>query len=94
MRLRWTAPAAQDLYGITRYIRRDNPTVAREVAKTIYDGCESLIDSPHRGRKGKQTGTRELVFSPLAYIAVCRATEDIVDIVEILHIWHGAQDRR
>ena len=91
MRLRWTAPAAQDLYSITRYVRRDNPTAAREVAKTIYDGCESLINSPHRGRKGKQTGTRELVFSPLPYIAVYRVTEDIV---EILHIWHGAQDRR
>jgi plasmid stabilization system protein ParE len=59
------------------------------VAKTIYDGCESLINSPHRGRKGKQAGTRELVFSPLPYIAVYR-----VDIVEILHIWHGARDRR
>ncbi len=90
MRLRWTAPAAQDLYRITRYIRRDNPTAAREVAKTIYDGCESLIHSPHRGRRGKQTGTRELVFSPLPYIAVYRVAEDIV---EILHIWHGAQDR-
>jgi plasmid stabilization system protein ParE len=30
MRLRWTAPAAQDLYSITRYIRRDNPTAARD----------------------------------------------------------------
>jgi plasmid stabilization system protein ParE len=43
MRLRWTAPSVQDLYNITRYIRRDNPTAAREVAKTLYDGCESLI---------------------------------------------------
>jgi plasmid stabilization system protein ParE len=52
----------------TRYIRRDNPTAAREVAKTIYDSCESLISSPRRGRKGKQPGTRELVFSPLPYL--------------------------
>ena len=55
------------------------------------NGCESLINSPHRGRQGKQIGTRELVFSPLPYIAVYRVTEDIV---EILHIWHGAQDWR
>ena len=87
MRLRWTAPAAQDLYSITRYIRRDNPTAARDVAETIYDGRESRIDSPHRGRKGKQTGTCELVFSPLPYIAVYRVTEGIV---EILDVWHGA----
>jgi len=90
MQLRWTAPAAQDLYSITRYIRRDNPKSAREVARTIYDGCESLITAPHRGRPGKQSGTRELVFSPLPYIAVYRVTEDMV---EILRIWHGAQNR-
>jgi toxin ParE1/3/4 len=90
MRLRWTAPAAEDLYTITRYIRRDKPDAARSVARTIYDGCESLISSPHRGRRGKQPGTRELVFSPLPYLAVYRVTEDTV---EILHIWHAAQRR-
>jgi len=56
-----------------------------------YDGCESLINSPHRGRKGKQAGTRELGFSPLPYIAVYRVKESPV---EILHIWHDAQNRR
>lgn len=90
MHIRWTAPAAQDFYAIVRYIGRENPTAAREVAKSIYGGCESLIGSPHRGRKGKQSGTRELVFSPLPYIAVYRVA---ADTVEILHIWHGAQDR-
>jgi addiction module RelE/StbE family toxin len=90
MRLRWTASAAQDLYAITAYIRRDNATAARRVAKTIYDGCESLINHPRRGRTGKEAGTRELLFSPLPYIAIYRVTDNIV---EILHIWHGARDR-
>jgi toxin ParE1/3/4 len=90
MRIRWTAPAAQDLYRIIRYIRRDNPEAAREVAKTIYDGCETLADSPNRGRKGTEPGTRELVFSPLPYIAVYRVKESVI---EIMRIWHGAQAR-
>jgi toxin ParE1/3/4 len=90
MRLRWTAPAAQDLYSITHFIRRDKPTAAREVAKSIYERCESLRYSPLRGRKGKRAGTRELVLSPLPYIVVYRVT---ADIVEILHIWHRAQDK-
>jgi hypothetical protein len=47
------------------HIRRDNPAAARDVAKPS-DGCESLIKSPYRGRKGKQAGTRELVFFSLA----------------------------
>ena len=89
MRLRWTAPAAQDLQRITRYIRRDNPTAARKVAKTLYDGCESLESAPYRGRKGRIEGTRELVFPGLPYIAVYRIKEQTV---EIARIYHGAQD--
>jgi plasmid stabilization system protein ParE len=40
--------------------------------------------------KVKIQGTRELTFSPLPYIAVYLVKGDTV---EILHIWHGAQDR-
>jgi plasmid stabilization system protein ParE len=35
MRLRWTAPAASDLYNIVRHIQPDNPAVASEVAETF-----------------------------------------------------------
>lgn len=76
MRIRWTTPAAQDLYRITRYIRRDNPNAAREVAKTIHDGCQSLIHTPHRGRKGIEPGTCELVFSPLPSMSPCTASRN------------------
>jgi toxin ParE1/3/4 len=89
MRLRWTVPAAQDLYNITRHIRRDSPTAARAVAKTIHDGCAGLEDFPHRGRKGRIEGTRELVFAPLPYIVVYRIKQQTV---EIARIYHGAQD--
>jgi toxin ParE1/3/4 len=90
MRIRWTEPAAQDLYRITTYIRRDNPEAARKVARTIYDGCESLAHVPHRGRIGREPGTRELIFPSLPYIAVYRVTEAVI---EITRIWHGAQSR-
>jgi len=65
MRIRWTAPAAEDLYRIIRYIRRDNPGAARDMAKAIYDGCHSLTRFPNRGRPGVEPGTREVVFAPL-----------------------------
>jgi plasmid stabilization system protein ParE len=45
--------------------------------------------SPAFGRLGEVKGTRELVSPP--YVVVYRSTEEIV---EILHIWHGAQDWR
>jgi addiction module RelE/StbE family toxin len=89
MRLRWTAPAARDLYNITRHIRRDNPSAAPGVAKTIYDGCASLEEFPYRGRKGRIQGTRELVLAPLPYIVVYRIKERAAEIVRI---YHGAQD--
>ena len=62
MRLRWTTPAATDLYNIVRHIQKDNPAAAAEVAKTLYDGSGSLRDFPRRGRLGRIEGTRELVF--------------------------------
>jgi toxin ParE1/3/4 len=89
-RIRWTQPAAQDLYNITRYIGRDNPEAARQVAKTIYEGCESLVNAPNRGRKGTEQGTRELLFSALPYITVYRVKDSVI---EIMRIWHGAQSR-
>ena len=36
MRLRWTTPAAEDLYRIVRYIKKDNPSAAAQVAKSLY----------------------------------------------------------
>lgn len=85
-----TPPAAQDLYRLTRYIRRDNPEAARKVAKTIYDGFESLVRFPHRGRPGIEPGARDLGFSPLPYIAIYRAREPFI---EIMRIWHAAQNK-
>jgi len=37
MRLRWTTPAAQDLYNIVLHIRRDNPVAATTEHKTGHD---------------------------------------------------------
>jgi toxin ParE1/3/4 len=89
MRLRWTMPAANDLYKIVRHIQQDNPTAAAEVATTIYDGCGSLRNFPYRGRKGRIKGTRELVFPGLPYIVVYQIQHEILEIVRI---YHGAQD--
>ncbi len=89
MRLRWTIPAANDLYNIVQRIRKDNPTAAAESASILYDGCGSLRDFPRRGRTGRIEGTRELVFPSLPYIVVYRIQDQTV---EVLRIYHGAQD--
>jgi toxin ParE1/3/4 len=89
MRLRWTTPATNDLYDIVQHIQRDNPGAASDVAQTIYGGCSTLENFPHLGRKGRIAGTRELVFSGLPYIVVYRVVDPVI---EILRIYHGAQD--
>jgi len=85
--VRWSTSAVDDLERIFRHIEKDNPTAAREMVKAIYDGCAALRDFPHRGRPGRMSGRRELVFTP--YIAVYRVKEHTV---EISRIYHGAQD--
>jgi len=89
MRLRWTHPAAEDLYNIVRYIQQDDPAAALNVAETLYQGCGSLQQFPRLGRRGRIAGTRELVFAGLPYIVVYRLGEKAV---EILRIYHGAQN--
>lgn len=41
------------------------------------------------GRPGERKGTRELISAP--YVVVYRLHKDAV---EILHVWHGAQNWR
>ena len=89
MRLRWTIPAAEDLYRIVQHIQKDNPAAANDVANTLYDGCGTLTQFPRRGRKGRIPGTRELVFSNLPYIVVYKVHDELL---EVLRIYHGAQD--
>ena len=89
MRVRWTTPATQDLYNIIRRIQQENPNAAAEVAQILYDGCGKLENFPRRGRRGRIAGTRELVFVGLPYIAVYHIQDQNL---EILRIYHGAQD--
>ena len=87
--IRWTAEASGQLEAAVKRIQQDNPAAARNVAQAIIDRIEQLANFPGLGRPGEVTGTRELVNSP--YVIVYRSTEEII---EILYIWHGAQDWR
>jgi toxin ParE1/3/4 len=87
--IRWTTEASDQLVAAVKRIQEDNPTAARNVAQTVIDRIEQLTTFPGLGRPGEVNGTRELVSGP--YVCVYRYTDEIV---EILHIWHGAQDWR
>ena len=79
----------RDLTGICDYTEEhEGPEAARRVALRIYEGVASLTQFPHRGRPGRKSGTRELVFPGLPFLAVYRIGEDAIEINRILH---GAQ---
>jgi addiction module RelE/StbE family toxin len=88
-KIRWSTEAADQLETAVKHIQQDNPSAARNVAQAIIDRIEQLAALPGLGRPEEVKGTRELVSPP--YVVIYRFTGEIV---EILHIWHGAQDWR
>jgi toxin ParE1/3/4 len=90
MRIRWTVPAAENLEGIHEYLKQHHPHLANSTITEIHKAIRSLKRFPHRGRKGVDEGTRELLHERLPHIIAYCVKEDTV---EILHIWHPSQDR-
>lgn len=88
-RIRWTPEASDQLEAAIRYIQENNPDAARRVAQAVLNRIAQVASFPGLGRPGEVQGTHELVSSP--YVVVYRYTDEIV---EILFIWHGAQDWR
>jgi addiction module RelE/StbE family toxin len=83
-RIRW-APAAQDLQGISDYLREHHPAFARPTIQKLYKAAHSLKQFPNRGRMGQKDGTRELVVAPMPYIIVYGVEPDMVHILRIIH---------
>jgi toxin ParE1/3/4 len=90
MRIRWTPAAAADLQYLSDYLKDHHPHYQEPTLRKVFAAVQSLKEWPHRGRPGREEGTRELLFPPLPYIAVYRVRGDSI---EVLRIYHGAQDR-
>ena len=90
MKLRYDRVALADLDRILAFIAEDDPRAAARTVGQIRHSVERLTLFPHSGRPGIVEGTREVVVPGLPYIVVYRVAEDAVDI---LAVFHGAQDR-
>ena len=92
-RILWTPLALEDLQGISSYIEgRSTLATANRVCRTIYDAVQRLRHFPESGKVGIEAGTRELIVPEFqAYIIAYRL--GAYESVEILRIWHGAQER-
>ncbi len=87
--LRWTLAAANDLESISDYLHHQHPQVAQPTVRRLYTEIRELSRFPSRGRPGREPGTRELILSGLPYVIVFRTGDQLV---EILRIYHGAQN--
>jgi toxin ParE1/3/4 len=59
--------------------------------RKLYGRIRTLKETPFLGRPGRIVGTREILFSPLPYVAVYRVHEQTI---EIWRVYHTSQDRR
>ena len=90
MRIRWTPPAAADLQSISNYLKVRQPPYRHPTMRKLYEKIRALKDAPYVGRPGVVEGTRELLFSPMPYVAVYRVDGQTI---EIWRIYHAAQSR-
>jgi toxin ParE1/3/4 len=81
--------ALADLATIKAYIGDLNPPAASRIAIQLVAACDRLEHLPERGRPGLVAGTREIT-SIWPYVIVYRIADQSVEIVRV---WHGAQDR-
>jgi len=90
MQIRWTPDATGDLERIAGYLKEHHPSYAESTVRELNAAVQSLQTFPRLGRVGREEGTRELVFGRLPYVAVYRVKDDAI---EVLRVWHGAQNR-
>jgi addiction module RelE/StbE family toxin len=85
----FTDEALEDLSSIRTHLARDTPNAADRVGRRLVEAADSLGLFPNRGKSGLVDGTRELT-TVWPYLIVYRVTPSEV---QVLRVWHGAQDR-
>jgi addiction module RelE/StbE family toxin len=89
MIVRFTDEALQDLVLIRAYLAEHSPRAADRIGQRLVAAADSLEEFPERGAQGLVDGTREIT-TVWPYVMVYRVT---ASEVQILRVWHGAQDR-
>lgn len=85
MRLFWLAQARADRSAIIEYVALDNPAAAIENDERITAQADRLLEYPEIGRRGRVQGTRELVIVQAPYLAIYRQSDDVIEILRVLH---------
>jgi plasmid stabilization system protein ParE len=74
----------ESLQAIEDHIARDNPSAAIDLWLNIDDQVSQLSDPNFPRRRGRVTGTLELVAHP-NYVVILEQTLDAVMVLDVLH---------
>ncbi|OPA98395.1 hypothetical protein BFW88_01135 [Pseudomonas fluorescens] len=87
MLVKWRPEALVALTDIIDYIEQYNPNAAASLHRTIVKAAEGLSSMPYGFKRGRLSGTREMVVHP-NYLVIYR----VIEQVEILAVLHTRQE--
>ena len=86
MKVRWTRQALDDLRYLHEYIAEESPQAAGDMVARIYQAVTvNLKEHPRMGKKGRVSGTRELVLAGTPYLLVYVLEDSEIQIATVLH---------
>lgn len=88
MKIEWHDKAYHDASNLVEYIYSDNPMAAMMVYDEIDNQIKLLGENPEMGRKGRVSGTRELIINRTPYVVVYAIKAHQILVLRVLH---GAQ---
>ncbi len=91
MKVVWARAARDDRRRITAWMAERNKAAAVRIARALAAAADSLAARPEKGRHGRAPDTRELSAVP-PYVIVYEV-DQAAGVVQILRVWHTAQDR-
>jgi len=86
VKIEWTERAIQDLRAAYDYWAEERSAAAAErMLETIFSAVEILESYPSAGRRGRVTGTRELVVLRTPFLIPYRVQRGTIQILALLH---------
>ncbi len=85
MLIQWTTPATEELLAAYEYVAAENPAAAQRITNHIWETVEVLARHPLAGRKGRVTGTRELIVPGTPFVVAYRVEKNEVWILAVMH---------
>lgn len=85
MKVKWTAPAAEQLEKAYHYIAAENEAAAEALANRIIDVTVMLGAHPMAGRKGRVAGTREFAVPRTPFVVAYKLERASLWILAVYH---------